>query len=122
MTEISVTVEGLDKLVDRLARARADKYIRAAMQRSVLLVERGAKMKAPVDTGRLRSSITGEVRGVGADVVGVVGSNVEYAPYQEFGTSRMRAHPYLRPAFQEAKASILGFFSEALERLAEEIA
>lgn len=31
-----------------------------------------------------------------------VGTNVEYAVYVEFGTSRMEAQPYLRPAVEQA--------------------
>lgn len=36
----------------------------------------------------------------------VVGTNVHYAPYVEFGTSRMRAQPYLRPSAQEVRGRI----------------
>ena len=53
-----------------------------------------AKLKCPVDTGRLRNSITHATQ----DDVEYIGTNVEYAAYVEFGTSRMRARPYLRPA------------------------
>jgi HK97 gp10 family phage protein len=59
------------------------------MRDATLLVSRDAKINAPVDTGRLRASITPEVRrGAGMDnvVIGVVGSNVTYAPYMELGT------------------------------------
>lgn len=56
-----------------------------------------AKKDCPVDTGRLRNSITHEVRGDAA----YIGSRVEYAPYVEFGTSRQRAQPFLRPAATE---------------------
>lgn len=49
-----------------------------------------------VRTGRLRNSIThasdAEEKAV------IVGSNVEYAPYVELGTSKMIARPYLVPA------------------------
>lgn len=38
---------------------------------------------------------------LGTDAVYVVGTNVEYSVYVEFGTSRMPAQPYLRPAAQE---------------------
>lgn len=54
---------------------------------------------APVDTGNLRASIgykTDE-----SDNTMYVGTNVEYAPYQEFGTYKMAAHPYLRPALED---------------------
>ena len=42
--------------------------------------------KAPVDTGRLKGSIS---HAVDEDEPAVyIGTNVEYAPYQEFGTSK----------------------------------
>lgn len=50
---------------------------------------------APVDTGRLRNSITHETHAEEESVY--VGTNVEYGKYQEYGTSRMRAHPFLKP-------------------------
>lgn len=73
------------------------------VDRRCLKVEGQAKQLAPVDTGRLRSSITHEVERQGEEVVGRIGSNVEYAAHQEFGTSRMAAHPYLRPALPAAE-------------------
>lgn len=42
--------------------------------------------KAPVDTGRLKNSISHAV--VEDEKAVYIGTNVEYAPYQEFGTSR----------------------------------
>lgn len=83
-----------------------------------------------VDTGRLRNSITYSTEGKpanlpyswgdstkgrnatpgsdftksnGGEEVGAVylGTNVEYAEHIEFGTSRMQARPYLRPAFND---------------------
>lgn len=50
---------------------------------------------APVDTGRLRDSITHEVDE--SEEAVYIGTNVEYAAYQEYGTSRMKAHPFLKP-------------------------
>jgi len=57
-----------------------------AMKQAALLVTRTARELAPVDTGRLRASILPDVAVKGNEVVGVVGSNVEYAPYMELGT------------------------------------
>lgn len=53
-----------------------------------------------VDSGRLRQSI-----GVQQVAEGHyrVGTNVEYAPYLEYGTRRMAARPFLRPAFEKVK-------------------
>lgn len=46
-----------------------------------------ARLKCPVKTGHLQSSITGQISKATQTVIeGKVGSNVEYAPYVEFGT------------------------------------
>lgn len=48
----------------------------------------------PVDTGNLRASIAYEVSGVdGVPLWGAVGSNVEYAPYMEYGTGTLSDGP-----------------------------
>lgn len=52
-----------------------------------------------VDTGALRNSVTHHVDVAGEYVV--VGTNVEYAPSIELGTSRHQAWPFLRPAGTE---------------------
>jgi hypothetical protein len=51
----------------------------------------------PADTGRLRASLHTEKPGDGF----AAGTDVEYGIYQELGTRRMRAQPYLRPALDE---------------------
>ena len=69
-----------------------------------LVAEGYAKAKAPVDTGRLRNSITHEVDGQDA----YIGSNVEYAPYVELGTSTQKARPFLKPAATEHSRTYKG--------------
>lgn len=64
---------------------------------------KGAKRLCPVDTGRLRASITEELRHDGQGLVEVVGTDVNYAAYVELGTSHQHAQPYLRPAAEAAK-------------------
>lgn len=61
-----------------------------------LKAESNAKAICPVDTGRLRNSITNAID-TEANAV-YIGSNVEYAPCVELGTSRRKPHPYLKPA------------------------
>lgn len=61
-----------------------------AVRKATLIVERGAKINAPVDTGRLRASITPQVTQRDKVVRGIVGSNVKYAPYQEARKSYLR--------------------------------
>ncbi len=59
------------------------------------MAESYAKAACPVDTGRLRNSITHQQE---SENVEVIGSNVSYAAFVELGTSKMSARPFLRPA------------------------
>ena len=74
-----------------------DKNLGKDLLKCVIKVEGDAKRNAPVLTGRLRSSLTHEVK----KMVGKVGTNVDYAPPVEFGTSKMSAQPYLFPALRK---------------------
>lgn len=86
------SVKGLIEAQKNIEQAAADLHGQPfvdAMKQAALLVEGDAKRLAPVDTGHLRASITSEVRvggSQGKDVIGVIGSNVKYAPYMELGT------------------------------------
>ena len=74
------------------------KGLQQNIEKAALTVERKAKQNCPVDTGKLRASITTEVGKLEAEV----GTNVEYAPYVEFGTSKQSAQPFMRPALDKA--------------------
>lgn len=67
-----------------------------------LRVQAAARALCPVDTGRLRSSIVMRRGRDGTGFYVEVGTSVEYAPFVEFGTSRMRAQPFLTPAIAQA--------------------
>lgn len=77
-----------------------DQKIETALEIIGGMAEGYAKGYAPVDTGNLRNSITHETTDNGHAVV--IGSNVQYAPYQELGApnAHVPAHPYLRPAIE----------------------
>ena len=74
-----------------------DERVERALVQIGLMMERYAQSICPVDTGRLRNSITNDHD----DTSVIVGTNVEYAPYVEYGTSRQRAQPYLKPSVQD---------------------
>lgn len=108
------------------------------LTKACLLVENDAKKNCPVDTGQLRQSITHEVEGN----TGVIGTNVEYAPYVEYGTgiyakdgngrqtpwSYQRAdgkwittkgqkpQAFLEPALLENEEEILNLIEEEIKR------
>ena len=76
---------------------RAVQRVEDAVMDAVLAIQNDARVRVPVDTGRLRNSIGWEME---ADRLAArVGTNVDYAPHVEYGTSRMAAQPYLTPAF-----------------------
>jgi HK97 gp10 family phage protein len=102
----------------------AEKAIQRALEAIGLQAEGYAKMNCTVDTGLLRNSIThavsgesfshdyksnnGEKSGQVSGTIGhtednsvFIGSNVEYAPFVEMGTSKMKAQPFLKPAITE---------------------
>ena len=96
-------------------RARAEKLdsdTKKAVNACALKVERDIKAsmtpngpsapgEAPaVDTGRLRASIAHRVEMESGEAVAFVGTNVEYAPYLEFGTTRMQPRPFMVPAIE----------------------
>lgn len=93
MSEIGVSVEGLKEFyakLDQVSRDITGTPMGTAMARATLLVTRSARKNAPVDRGPLRASIVPQVVIRTQEVRGIVGSNIEYAPYQEFGTRPFR--------------------------------
>ena len=75
-----------------------------------------ARRRCPVDTGNLRSSLNQEVEKENGEIVGRVGTNVEYAAYVEYGDESGKkprfvgTMPFLRPALLENKQQITKFF------------
>lgn len=126
-----------NKLFIKLDKLR-DFDVKRPLTEAGLLVEAEAKKKCPVDTGYLRSSIKSEVSGNTA----TIGTDVEYAPYVEFGTglfakegdgrqdvpwvykdeegnyhSTVGIHPqpYLLPALDENRDAIRDIFDKAIK-------
>jgi HK97 gp10 family phage protein len=93
--QYTVEVKGLKEIIQRLddMPATVRNVSRKHLRKAMIDTERPARSLAPIDTGRLRNSITSDVRGIGGDMVGAIGSNVLYAPYMEFGTGRFADGP-----------------------------
>lgn len=67
-------------------------------------VKTDASRRAPVDTGNLSNSIN--VTSI-SDGTATIGTNLEYAPHVEYGTIKMRAQPYMRPAIDENRQMLI---------------
>lgn len=89
--EVSVVEDNIPEILFAL-----EGGIDKALKEMGLVGERHAKKYCPVDTGRLRNSITHDK----SERAAYIGTNVEYGPYVELGTSKMKAQPYLKPAVE----------------------
>lgn len=90
---IKVIADHTDEVIESLGIA-----IGRGLEAIGIQAEGYAKDLCPVDTGRLRNSITHTIDA--DEKAAYIGTNVEYGPYVEMGTSRQKEQPFLRPAAQ----------------------
>lgn len=104
--ELADEIRGLESRI-------AEEIVNVADELALRIVA-DAKREAPVDTGRLRASLDFDVSEPGDYTVRIaVGSNVEYAIYQEVD------NPYLRPAFEANRDTIEEYIKQAVESAVE---
>lgn len=83
-------------------------YKTATARRPMMVNKKGKRVSDPSATlgvpvaakggGTLRASIKKEVKRKGDKFTGRIYTDLYYAPYLEFGTSKMDARPFMRPA------------------------
>lgn len=110
-SDISGLVEVREDNREAIANA-IDRALVAALEEVGLVAEGYAKRACPVDTGRLRNSITHIVDEGTRHVI--IGTNVEYAPYVELGTRRQKPQPFLKPAAEDHASTYKGIFLKHL--------
>lgn len=76
-----------------------EQKVKKALTKTGEFVKSEAKIRTPVDTGLLRSSLDYNV--IEEEKTVEVGTNTEYAIYVEKGTTKQKAQPYLTPAIEE---------------------
>lgn len=108
---VSFTHNRLPRLI-----AQAPSRVGAVVQRTVRAVEREAKVLCPVDTGRLRGSIHGQMTG---PTEGEVGTDVEYAQpvhdgHHTASGSYVPGQPYLTPALELARPAFVAAMTALL--------
>ena len=134
----SVRIEGLDGVLEAIEDIGENTDWEQALKRACALVERSAKQNAPKGNGELARSITSRIEQDGNEIVGIVYTPLEYAPYVEFGTglfaenggrldvpwhyqddegewhttSGQHPQPFLRPALNENREQILRILKE----------
>lgn len=108
-------LKGWDELERQLeAIAEAD-YLPALEKgvRKAILPE--MQSLTPVDTGELRDSEGVEIQ---KDTV-VLFADAEHAPHVEFGTSKMEAQPFMRPAIDSRKGDAMRIAAEEANMIME---
>jgi len=147
MPDISVRLQGTAELRRALNRLRGaerrqaqqdgleagarvvETYVKTSMAeggKSGQLYSRGGKShrasapgEAPaVDYSNLYNSI--QIEEVTPEQA-IVSASAEYAEHLEFGTSRMAARPYLRPAVDEHEGEIVAAIEDAVRRFVQSI-
>ena len=104
--EIKLDFDIDDNVIKKILPAAIEK----ALEISAILVQDAARDLVPVDTGNLKSSIQHEAEKEEA----VVYTNVEYGPYVEYGTNKMKSQAYMRPALYNNKKRIVEVFRKVL--------
>lgn len=126
---MGVKIEGIDELMSTLQIMSnpefADQALRKGLMKAGKQVQGTAKRLCPVDTGQLRNSI--EVAEMENGVS--IGTNVEYAPYVEYGTGQkgdtsvahredwpgMPPQPFLYPALKANEENVVATVKSTLQ-------
>jgi HK97 gp10 family phage protein len=111
-------VQGVDELQQRILKFSKvlQVTVPARLEPVGAQMENIARGLVPVDTGYLQSTIYHALKEMGIEL----GATADYAEYVEFGTSRSRAQPYIRPAFDACRELIRGaVLQAALEALTQ---
>ena len=114
--DIDVRIEDNTDKIKELAREQ----MLVALEKVGLQAERDVKTKMAryspkpiVDTGRLMNSITHETDT--DEMVEIVGTNVEYAPYVEYGTSKTKAKPFLKNTIQDNMSQYMAIVEDSMK-------
>jgi len=105
---VEIKFDKLPELEGLLLQRATDAVMKAAYD-----IEGQAKDVVPFDTGNLQSSIQTKQEGPVSATVGP--RAVDYAIHVEYGTYKMRARPYMRPAAERVAPA----FISAMEQIAK---
>lgn len=91
--------------------AALEKAIDRGLEAIGLTAEEYTKKETPVDTGRLRNSMSHAVQ----DKAAYIGTNVEYAPYVELGVQGRQGVHMLQRAATEHKTEYKKLMEESIK-------
>lgn len=83
---ITIEVIGINEIQKDISKIADTQKLDDAITQATAQVLSSAKHIVPVETGRLRNSIHMNIKKDSGEITGKVSTNLEYAPYVEFGT------------------------------------
>lgn len=116
---IEFKIEELDKALEDIKKKSEEiqQKVKDQVNKSALAIETDAKTKVTTDRGRLKTSIRARFKDGG--LISLVGSDVDYAPFVEFGTkSKVDIPAGLEGYAMQFKGSKSGSWDELLKRIA----
>lgn len=81
----------------------------STMREAMTMIQAETQMICPVKTGTLKRSYQSDAKDVGGEIVGAVGSNVEYAVWADLH------QPHLTRAVDENMQKVQSMFRDALQ-------
>lgn len=120
-----IEVDGLEEAIRKvqsIVSAVEAKDVEKVLLEGAKIVQGEAKRRAPYRTGKLRRSIKAKIGKRRSKMVAGAFAAVDFkvAPHAylvEYGTSRMRARPYFRPAWEATKDEVRRVVEEGLRKL-----
>ena len=97
-------VEAAVSTIERKAQQNMEK-LSQTVHDSAIKIQLEAKWLAPVRTGNLMNSILYEPQ---SKLLAYVRASASYSAFVEYGTSKQRAQPYMRPAVEKEKQRLRG--------------
>ncbi len=121
---MSFRVDGLiqlDRQLHSLPAHVAGNALAASVRAGARVVRDAVRDKAPVNTGALRANVYVANERTGDDaekavLVGVRNRKTYYWRFIEFGTRKMAARPFLRPAFDGCEHEAVSAMTDKLEQ------
>lgn len=117
--DFNIKWTGLDNLINQfnVAPKAAIGATRSAMKSTLSKAQEVSKRNARVDTGYMRNNIDIDyIKSSGSTVIGRYVARADYSSYNEYGTYKMSAKPFMRVGVADAKPY---FISEMKRELAK---
>lgn len=120
-----IGVDALNRKLEKMVKAAGHKNTEPLILKLAETIRDRIRQKAPVGpTGRLKRSPVAKLmpRKQNMPAIAIAGIDRKIAPHAhlvEFGTSRMAAHPFFRPAVDGCRRGVMERIKDGLKKLIE---